>query len=215
MCVKFRKIDYMKRYFITGIGTDVGKTIASAIITQALKADYWKPVQAGELNHSDCMKVEALIDNDRTEFHPEAYKLNQPMSPHAAAERDGVEIDISSIKIPDTNNHLVIEGAGGLLVPLNDKDTILTLIEMLNCEVILISRHYLGSINHTLMSIEVLKQRNITIKGILFNGKENKDTESIIKKMSGIEVIGRIDEFDNLNQHLINSIAEELRNKLI
>lgn len=205
----------MKRYFITGIGTEVGKTIASAIITQALKADYWKPIQAGELNHSDRMKVEALIDNDRTEFHPEAYKLNHPMSPHAAAERDGVEIDISSIKMPHTDNHLVIEGAGGLLVPLNDKDTILTLIEMLNCDVILISRHYLGSINHTLMSIGVLQQRNITIKGILFNGKENKDTESIIKKMSGIEVIGRIDEFDNLNQHLINSIAEELKNKLI
>lgn len=205
----------MKRYFVTGIGTEVGKTIASAIITQALKADYWKPVQAGELNHSDSMKVEALIDNDRTKFHPEAYKLNQPMSPHAAADRDGVEIDISSIKMPHTDNHLVIEGAGGLLVPLNDKDTILTLIEMLNCEVILISRHYLGSINHTLMSIEALQQRNIPIKGILFNGKENKDTESIIKKMSGIEVIGRIDEFDNLNHYLINSIAEELRNKLI
>ena len=205
----------MKRYFVTGIGSEVGKTIASAIITQALKADYWKPVQAGELNHSDRMKVEALIDNDLTKFHPEAYRLNQPMSPHAAADRDGVEIDISSIKMPHTDNHLVIEGAGGLLVPLNDKDTILTLIEMLNCEVILISRHYLGSINHTLMSIEALQQRNILIKGILFNGKENKDTESIIKKMSGIEVIGRIDEFDNLNHYLINSIAEELRNKLI
>ena len=87
----------MKTYFITGIGTEVGKTIASAIITQALKADYWKPVQAGELNHSDSMKVEALIDNDRTKFHPEAYKLNQPMSPHAAAERDGLEIDISCL----------------------------------------------------------------------------------------------------------------------
>ena len=121
----------MKKYFVTGIGTEVGKTIASAIITQALKADYWKPVQAGELNHSDRMKVEALIDNDRTKFHPEAYKLNQPMSPHAAAERDGVEIDISSLKTPHTNNHLVIEGAGGLLVPLNDKDTILNLIESL------------------------------------------------------------------------------------
>lgn len=205
----------MKQYFVTGIGTEVGKTIASAIITQALKADYWKPVQAGELNHSDRMKVEALIDNDRTKFHPEAYKLNQPMSPHAAAYIDGVEIDISSIKMPHTYNHLVIEGAGGLLVPLNDKDTILTLIEMLNCEVILISRHYLGSINHTLMSIETLQQRNIPIKGIIFNGKKNKDTESIIKKMSGIEVIGRIDEFNNLNHYLINSIAEEFRNKLI
>lgn len=205
----------MKRYFVTGIGTEVGKTIASTIITQALKADYWKPVQAGELDDSDRMKVETLIDNDRSKFHPEAYRLNQPMSPHAAAERDGVEIDISSIKMPHTDNHLVIEGAGGLLVPLNDKDTILNLIETLNCEVILVSRHYLGSINHTLMSIELLKQRNIRIKGILFNGKENKDTESIITKMSGIEVLGRIDELENLNKSVINSIAQDLKNVLI
>jgi len=205
----------MKRYFVTGIGTEVGKTIASTIITQALKADYWKPVQAGELDDSDRMKVETLIDNDRSKFHPEAYRLNQPMSPHAAAERDGVEIDISSIKMPHTDNHLVIEGAGGLLVPLNDKDTILNLIETLNCEVILVSRHYLGSINHTLMSIELLKQRNIRIKGILFNGKENKDTESIITKMGGIEVLGRIDELENLNKSVINSIAQDLKNVLI
>ena len=205
----------MKTYFITGIGTEVGKTIASAIITQALKADYWKPVQAGELNHSDRMKVEALIDNDRTKFHPEAYKLSQPMSPHAASERDGVEIDISSFKIPQTNNHLVIEGAGGLLVPLNDKNTILNLIESLKCEVILVSRHYLGSINHTLMSIETLQQRKIPIKGILFNGKENKDTESIITKMSNVNIIGRIDELDHLNKSVINSVAQNLKNKLI
>ena len=205
----------MKRYFVTGIGTEIGKTIASAIITQALKADYWKPLQAGELDNSDRMKVEALIDNDRTKFHPEAYKLNQPMSPHAAAERDGIEIDISSFKIPHTNNHLVIEGAGGLLVPLNDKDTILNLIESLKCEVILVSRHYLGSINHTLMSIEALQQRNIPIKGILFNGKENKDTESIITKMSGLNIIGRINKLDNLNKSVINSVAQNLKNNLI
>ena len=205
----------MIRYFITGIGTEVGKTITSAVITQALKADYWKPVQAGELNHSDRMKVENLIDNNRSKFHPEAYRLNQPMSPHAAAERDGIKIDIASIKMPHTDNHLVIEGAGGLLVPLNDNDTILNLIEILNCEVILVSRHYLGSINHTLMSIELLKQRNIRIKGILFSGKENKDTESIITKMSGIEVLGRIDELENLNKSVINSIAQDLKNILI
>ena len=205
----------MKKYFVTGIGTEVGKTIASAIITQALKADYWKPVQAGELDDSDRMKVENLIDNDRSKFHPEAYRLNQPMSPHAAAERDGIEIDIASIKMPHTDNHLVIEGAGGLLVPLNDNETILNLIEILNCEVILVSRHYLGSINHTLMSIELLKQRNIRIKGILFNGKENKDTESIITKMSGIEFLGRIDELDNLNKSVINSIAQDLKSILI
>jgi dethiobiotin synthetase len=137
------------------------------------------------------------------------------MSPHAAAERDGVEIEISSFETPKTDNHLVIEGAGGLLVPLNNKDTILDLIHHLDCEVILVSRHYLGSINHTLMSIELLKQRNIPIKGILFNGDENKDTESIITEMSGVEVIGRIDELEDLNKSCINTIAQDLKTKLI
>ena len=109
----------MKRYFVTGIGTEVGKTIAAAIITEALEADYWKPVQSGELDDSDAMKVKELISNQHSFLHPEAYKLTQPMSPHAAAERDGVEIDLNSIQIPKTENHLVVEGAGGLLVPLN------------------------------------------------------------------------------------------------
>ena len=205
----------MKKYFITGIGTEVGKTVASAIVTQALEADYWKPVQAGELDSSDSIKVQSLIDNDSSKFHPEAYRLNHPMSPHAAAERDGVEINISAFETPKTNNHLVIEGAGGLLVPLNKKNTILDLIGTLKCEVILVSRHYLGSINHTLMSIELLKQRNIPIKGILFNGNENKDTESIIKEMTGIEVLGRIDELEDLNKSVINSIAQGLKGTLI
>lgn len=198
-------------YFITGIGTEVGKTVASAIITQALEADYWKPVQAGDLDNSDSLKVKSLINNNNTVFHPETYRLNHPMSPHAAAERDNVKIDISSFKIPHTSNHIVIEGAGGLLVPLNDKETIIDLIDNLNCEVILVSRHYLGSINHTLMSIELLKQRNIPIKGILFNGKENKDTEAIIKKMGGIEILGRIDEFNDLNKVTINEASKALK----
>ncbi|MDA8934473.1 dethiobiotin synthase [Flavobacteriales bacterium] len=205
----------MKTYFVTGIGTEVGKTIASAIITQALEADYWKPVQAGELDQSDSMKVKSLISNNQSKFHEEAFRLNEPMSPHAAAEKDKVHIDISSMKAPLTNNHLVIEGAGGLLVPLNDKETILNLIEVLRCEVILVSRHYLGSINHTLMSIEILKQRNIQIKGILFNGDENKDTEAIISKMSGIDILGRIPELTDLNKSTINSVAQNLKNELI
>ena len=215
MCEVLRKINTMKRYFVTGIGTEVGKTVASAILTQALAADYWKPVQAGELNNSDQLTVKGLVDNNTSVFHPESYRLNQPMSPHAAAERDGIEIDLSLIKAPKTNNHLIIEGAGGLLVPLNSKDTILDLIETLDVEVILVSRHYLGSINHTLMSIDVLKQRNISIKGILFNGNENKDTETIISKMSDVKVLGRIDELDVVDKSRIHSVAEELKNNLI
>lgn len=204
----------MKKYFITGIGTEVGKTVASAIITQALEADYWKPIQAGDLDRSDTIKVSSLVNNNRSIFHPESYRLNQPMSPHAAAERDGVKINLNTIEAPQTNNHLIIEGAGGLLVPLNQKDSILDLIKKLDCEVILVSRHYLGSINHTLMSIELLKQNNIPIKGILFNGNENKDTESIIIEMSKINTLGRIDELADLNKSTVNSIAQNLKDKL-
>lgn len=202
-------------YFVTGIGTEVGKTIASAIITEALEADYWKPVQAGDLHNSDSQKVCSLVKNSKSIFHSETYRLNQPMSPHAAAERDNVHIDLSSFNIPKTANSLVIEGAGGLLVPLNDKETILDLIEHLKCEVILVSRHYLGSINHTLMSIELLKQRGVKIKGVLFNGVENRDTETIIKKMGKVEILGRIDEFKELNKSIIHEASETLKEKLI
>ena len=205
----------MKKYFITGIGTDVGKTIAASIITEALEADYWKPIQAGDLEASDTLKVKALVENESTFFHREAYRLNHPMSPHAAAERDGVEINLQGIKLPKTQNHLVVEGAGGLLVPLNRTETILDLISQLNCEVILVSRHYLGSINHTLMSVELLKNRHISIKGILFNGAENKDTESIIHEITGLTILGRIDELERLNKGVIKSIAQELKNKLL
>tara|TARA_B100000780_G_scaffold245076_1_gene188961 strand:- start:3699 stop:4316 length:618 start_codon:yes stop_codon:yes gene_type:complete len=205
----------MKKYFITGIGTDVGKTIAASIITEALEADYWKPIQAGDLEASDTLKVKALVENESTVFHREAYRLNHPMSPHAAAERDGVEINLQGIKLPKTQNHLVVEGAGGLLVPLNRTETILDLISQLNCEVILVSRHYLGSINHTLMSVELLKNRHISIKGILFNGAENKDTESIIHEITGLTILGRIDELERLNKGVIKSIAQELKNKLL
>tara|TARA_S200000501_G_C20851914_1_gene756015 strand:+ start:778 stop:1395 length:618 start_codon:yes stop_codon:yes gene_type:complete len=205
----------MKKYFITGIGTEVGKTIASAIITQALKADYWKPIQAGELDTSDTMKVQSLVSNEKSKFHTERYRLNEPMSPHASAKKDNITIDINQIDTPKTNNHLIIEGAGGLLVPLNNKDTILNLIKKTKCEVILISKHYLGSINHSLMSIEILKNNNIPIKGILFNGEENKETEDIIVKMTGINVLGRIEIIKNLNRKKIDDIAEKIKHTFL
>ena len=123
----------MKTYFITGIGTDVGKTIVSAICVEALEADYWKPVQAGDLDHDDTCKVKKLVSNSKSVFHPNRYALKTPMSPHAAAAIDGIEIDLKAIKVPKTNNHLVIEGAGGLLVPLNDTVTVMDMMHpMLN-----------------------------------------------------------------------------------
>ena len=199
------------RLFVTGIGTEVGKTIASSILVEALKADYWKPIQAGELDNSDTMKVQSLIYNTTSKFHKEAYQLNAPMSPHAAAERDNTEISLSNINPPKIDNHLIIEGAGGLLVPLNNSDCIINIIPNLDAEVVIVSRHYLGSINHTLMTIQILKDRNIPIKGIIFSGNENKDTESIILKMSGVKMLFRINEEDKFDKEIIKKYAQKIQ----
>lgn len=202
-----------KKYFITGISTEVGKTLVAAIVAEALKADYWKPVQAGDLDNSDTHKLKGLISNEETVFHENAYKLNTPMSPHAAAEIDGIKIDLKKIIPPKTEKDLVIEGAGGLLVPLNDNDTILDLIKP-EYSVILVSRHYLGSINHTLLSVEALKNRGIENIGIIFSGNENPSTESIIKKMSKVEIIGRIDEEPYFDEMVVKEYAEKFRKKI-
>jgi dethiobiotin synthetase len=183
-----------KRYFITGIGTDVGKTVASAILVEALEADYWKPIQSGATTDSDRRTVQSLITNTKSVFHPEVYSLTEPLSPHAAAELDGVEIDLDKIVVPQTENTLIIEGAGGLMVPLNYKGLmVVDLITYCKAEAILVSRNYLGSINHTLLSIEALINRNIPIKGIIINGAENKATERVILD-TGIPMLGRINE---------------------
>lgn len=202
------------KLFITGIGTDVGKTIASAIITEALEADYWKPIQAGDLATSDSHKIQAYLSNEKTVVHPNSYALNTPASPHLAAELDNVVIDIRKIIEPSTQNHLVIEGAGGIFVPINDTETIIDLIQP-DYKVIVVSRHYLGSINHTLLTIEALQNRNIAIDGILFNGKENESTESIILKKTGLNCIGRIDEEPYFDQNVIREYADLFRGKLM
>jgi dethiobiotin synthetase len=201
------------KLFITGIGTDVGKTIASAIITEALEADYWKPVQAGDIDNSDSHKIGRYISNDKTRIHNNSYSLNTPASPHLAAQLDNVIIDLKKIKEPVTNNHLVIEGAGGILVPLNDKDTIADLIQP-DHKVIVVSRHYLGSINHTLLTIEVLKQRGIAIAGIIFNGEENKPTEDIIVAKTGIRMIGRIEPEPYFDKNVVKEYADIFREQL-
>lgn len=202
------------KLFITGIGTDVGKTIASAIITEALEADYWKPIQAGDLNTSDSHKIKSYISNAKTVIHPNSYALNTPASPHLAAEVDNVVIDLKKMIEPVTENHLVIEGAGGLFVPLNDQDCVIDLIKS-DYKVIVVSRHYLGSINHTLLTIEALQSRKITIAGIVFNGKENQSTESIILKKTGIKCIGRIDEEPYFDKNVIREYADLFRDELL
>ena len=202
----------MNTYFVTGISTDVGKTIASAILVEALQADYYKPVQAGELDNCDTKKVQRLVTNSKSIFHPNSYSLQTPMSPHGAAEIDGLTIDIKNIKRPQTKNDLVIEGAGGLMVPLNNSETILDLIQSKD-KVIVVSRHYLGSINHTLLTVNTLKEKGFDVS-LMYSGDEHKSTESIIEKMTGVNVIGRINDEPYFDRNVIKEYADQIKKRL-
>ena len=130
------------KFFVAGIGTEIGKTVVSAILTEALKADYWKPIQSGALEDSDTHTVRRYISNAASVFHPEAYRLREPLSPHAAAAIDGVTIELSKLVIPETDNHLVIELAGGLMVPLNDTDLNIDFVQQSGLPVVLVSVSY-------------------------------------------------------------------------
>lgn len=212
------------KLFITGIGTDVGKTIASAIVVEALEADYWKPIQAGDLDNSDSHKIKGLGISQKAKVFPNAYALNTACSPHLAAEMDGITIDLKKIKEPKTTpeaqpnraelNHIVIEGAGGVLVPLNDTDCVVDLIQK-DYKVIVVSRHYLGSINHTLLTIEALQNRKITVAGIIFSGDENKATEAIILNKTRVKCIGRIDNEPYFDANVIGYYADKFRENLL
>ena len=202
----------MSTFFVTGISTDVGKTIASAIITEALNADYWKPIQAGELLNSDRLTVERLISNKNSVVHESSYELHTPMSPHAAAEIDKIKVERSKINAPETENHLVIEGAGGLLVPINDSETILDLIRP-DFRVIVVSRHYLGSINHTLLTLAHLRNLGLDVS-LIYSGQEHPTTEAIISKMTGVRVIGRIDEEPYFDANVIIEYADMFKSEL-
>ena len=202
------------KLFITGISTDVGKTIASAIIVEALQADYWKPIQAGDLEHSDTHKVQSLVSNTQSHFHSNSYALQTPASPHLAAAIDGITIAMNEIQEPKTNNHLVVEGAGGILVPLNDTQSVVDLIQP-DYKVIVVSRHYLGSINHTLLTIEALQNRKIQVAGIIFSGDENTSSESIILSRTAVPFIGRIAQEPYFDNNVISEYAELFRENLL
>lgn len=199
--------------FVTGIGTDVGKTLCSAILVEALQADYFKPVQAGDLSHSDTHKVQAWVSNEKSRFFPNAYALKQPMSPHAAADIDGVQIDIDKIQLPETDNILVVEGAGGLFVPLNKKQTIFDLIKK-DYKVVVVSRHYLGSINHSLLTLKALETTGAAVS-LIFNGPAIPSTESIIQEMQPVPLIGRIEEEETINKAVVKKYADAFRAKLM
>lgn len=200
----------MKKYFITGIGTEIGKTLISAIFTEALNADYWKPIQAGGLDKTDSMRVKEFISNPTSVIHQEAHLLSEPMSPHAAAEIDGVQLKWENIKIPNVNKNIIIEGAGGLMVPINDSELMLHFAKLHDIEVVLVSQNYLGSINHTLMTYEILKANGCKLAGIVFNGPTNVETEKYILNYTGLNCLLRVFQEDNLDKEIIMKYANKI-----
>lgn len=201
------------KYFVTAIGTDSGKTLLSAILTEALEADYWKPVQAGLPADSDTVK--SLLSNNRSRILPEAVRLQMPASPHAAAEAEGRVLNLAAIQLPlEAREPLVIEGAGGVLVPLNAKDSVIDLVPQLKANIILVSNHYLGSINHTLLTAELLRQRSYPVAGIVFNGDPMPGTEEVILQRTGYRCLLRIARHSSVNKELVKEYARKLKNTL-
>jgi len=192
---------------VAGIGTDVGKTVVSAIITTLFKGDYWKPIQSGEAD-ADSQVISKLLPQECT-VHPPAYSFKAPLSPHHAARLENQTIDPDKIIPPDTNRPLVIEMAGGIFVPLRENLLSIDLFKSWNTSWILVSKHYLGSINHTLLTIETLINHRVNVLGIVFNGKPNPDSENAILKFSNVPLLGRLLPEKKMNQSTIQRYAKK------
>lgn len=189
----------MHRIMVAGIGSDVGKTIVSAILTLLLSGDYWKPVQCGDEENSDPSMIKKWLSGTDHSIHSSAYSLKTFLSPHQAARLENISIEIDTIAIPQTTRPLIIEGVGGILVPLTKKTLTIDLFQSWDCQWVIVSKHYLGSINHTLLTIQTLKQRRIPILGLIFNGEPNPDTESAILEITQVPYLGRLLPEPHLN----------------
>lgn len=199
------------QYFVTGIGTEVGKTVVSATLVKHFGAHYWKPVQAGELDFSDSHKVQRWSGAASDRIFPERYRLNAPMSPHAAARLDGVQIRLEDFEVPAVDGPLIVEGAGGLMVPLNDEDDLMIdLIAHLGLKTILVVNCYLGSINHTLLSVEALRSRQIALAGIVFTGELVESTREVILERTQLPEIGCVPMLEEVNATTIAAAAAQL-----
>ncbi|WP_159476698.1 dethiobiotin synthase [Chryseobacterium sp. 18068] len=199
-----------KQLFITGIGTEIGKTVCSAILTKYFKADYWKPIQSGDLHFSDSMKIKEWV-GENVIIYPERYRLQLAASPHQSALEEGILINSNDFKLPETQNNLIVEGAGGLMVPISDEEFIIDLIEKLNLPVALVVKNYLGCINHTLLSLMALEQKNIKLEYLILNGSFPEDTERVICKNIQQETkIIRIPDIEKITKENIERITKQL-----
>jgi dethiobiotin synthetase len=197
----------MRSIIVAGIGTGVGKTITSCVLVELLQADYWKPIQCGNLDKTDSHVVKALCA-PQTVIHTEAYRFVNPASPHAAAHLENTAIHPSCLVLPHTKRPLIIECAGGLLVPLTDQCLQIDQFNNWNAEWVLVSKHYLGSINHTLMSIEILKQKKVKFLGLIFNGCHDLSEKAILG-IARIPCLGRLLPEKWLTREVIQEYARQ------
>jgi len=202
-------MEEFKKYFITAIGTDIGKTVVSAILCNALKADYWKPIQCGGLDFTDSDFIRLNTDQRVWE---EKYKLHLAASPHIAASSENIGIDLSSIQIPKPTNHLIVEGAGGMMVPLNDKnDLVIDIAKKNNLPLIIVSSFYLGSINHTLLTLEYARNNHLKIAMLIFSGEKNESSLSAIRNFFPEIKIGFVSKLEVVNKESILTASNEFQ----
>lgn len=199
------------QFFITGTDTNVGKTVIAAMLTLGLGAAYWKPIQSGCEEITDTEFVRRVTGLDDSHLISERFRLTQPLSPHAAAALDGVEIALTDFRLPSTEKpHLIVEGAGGLMVPLNDRDLIIDLIRWLNLPVCLVARSSLGTINHTLLSLAQLRRSNIPILGVILNGEKNPSNRAAIAHYGQVPILGEVDRLDSIAPATLQSAFHSL-----
>ena len=200
----------MDGFFVTGTDTDVGKTVVSAWLVARLGACYWKPVQAGNHPETNSAIVRRLSDVSPDRILPEAYVLPEPIAPHEAARRAGVTIDMMKLVPPPCDRPLVVEGAGGLMVPLTDRAFVIDLAQVLDLPVVLVTRSTLGTINHTLLSLEAIRRRGLHLAGVVVNGPETPHNRAAIERYGQVEIIAEIPWLDQMTAAALKAIEPEL-----
>ncbi len=196
-------------FFITGTDTEIGKTVASAWTMLHLKAKYWKPVQSGMEDETDAEAIVSITECESDAVFPSTYELQEPLSPHEAAMRDGVTIELSAFNLPETDTPLIVEGAGGLMVPLNEKHFMIDLIAHLDLPAILVCRSGLGTINHTLLSLEALRNRNLSVAGVIIVGPSEPHNRKAIEYYGKVPVLVEIPHLISVNRDALLSIKPE------
>ena len=198
----------MSGIVVAGIGTDVGKTVASAVLCEVLGARYWKPVASGAADGpAESVTVSGLLSGGSERVFPETYLFQKSLSPHVAAAFEGKEVELDRLIPPSCGEPLVVELAGGIMVPLNDRETNLDLVKRLQLPVVVVSRHYLGSINHTLLTLEVLRAQGVEVRGVIFNGQELPDTERTITSLGNVSVVGTIPHLEKVDGDAVRMVA--------